>query len=267
MRSSFKPFLVYTCSGVVRQGLGCLLTLLVLGRVSPAIGAASTPHTACLAQLDELAHDVAAGAAAARAPLESLANSCADLPQVYHNLAVLDAANGDWDAAKQQLERSIELDTRAAASLDALRRIHRWQAAEAYARALGGNGPAAPPQLKAQSSRDVNSDTRRWQHRQADLYDTATVDYELWEWWRSAAEQSRFHSEHYVGDASSSPYLVSASELLPAWDDVTRELRFVGQDAVAAISWTNTSGTPSNLVLLMRLHEQRWRIYDELILQ
>lgn len=235
--------------------------------------------TDCLTRLDTAAAWIGRDDNIARSSLQQLLEQCPDLPQVHHDLAVVDARARNWDQAISRLERAIELDTRAAGSVGALRDIHRWRAAQAYAKALDGTPKGRAPELVVQNSRDVNSDTRRFQRREPTLFDEATVDYELWEWWRTASvDPGDEHLSHYTDAAIADNALFrETSDDLPEWTDVERKIRFVGREAVALVSWSSVSQTDdtdatddatetdaAGLLLLMKLQNDRWRIYEEL---
>ncbi len=229
----------------------------------------------CTVQLDAAAEQLRRGdTQAAETALRQLLGTCPDTPQVQHNLAVVDAGRAEWEAAVNWLLESIALDGRASASIESLRDIHRWRAAEAYARALNGKQTAQqPPVLQVQSSVDVNSDTHRRLRRDESLFDDATVQYELWEWWRSAANpSSEQHRAHYSAKYSGASVLSSLTvDELPDWEAVSRNIRFVGPDALALISWTTDDDASSTNdvyhighLLLMRVEDNRWRIYETL---
>lgn len=269
VRALFTPISAFTCSANTRLRLGWLIVwVLASASAHPSSEWPSALSNDCVAQLDRLADALERGKPAQRASVESLLDECADLPQLHHNLAVINAREGRWEDAVAQLERAIALDTRAAESVEAMRDIRRWQAAEAYAKALGTPAPTTAPRIAPQSSRDGNSDTRRWLFREPDLYAASSVEYELWEWWRSGTDKSKHHREHYVGEAASTAFHLSGDRQspVPDWDSLDRQVRFVGHDVVATISWRDGDGSSSNLVLLMSLHDERWRIYDELLL-
>ncbi len=267
---------LHLASGFVRPFLTLVLAASItgsgtLGANADADGSTAT-HEAwsgneCLARVDAAASSARSARNSARSRHESLLEDCPDVPQLHHNLAVLDAREGEWDSAIARLESAIALDRRAADSVNALRSIHRWHAAKAYARALDSDNQPKAPTLEVQTSRDVNSDARRLLDRDADLYDTTVIEYELWEWWRSATEGKRsHHREHYVEPDAAIALLISGTlGTLPDWESVRHSVRFTGREAVATLSWTSPEASTSHdLVLLLRLQNDRWRIHEEL---
>lgn len=247
--------------------------------VGANIRAGIVSDATCMSRLDTAAEQLSrAQTQAAEAELLELLTVCPDTPQVQHNLAVVEARRGEWDEAMSLLLESIALDARASASIESLRDIHRWRASEAYARALTGKvAPQTPPELAVQSSVDVNSDTRRSERRDESLFDTATVEYELWEWWRSAQNPaSDQHQEHYSADYDGADLLAptvnnAVAQTVPDWDSVSRDIRVMGDNALALISWTTddvgastNDSPPLGHVLLMRVEGNRWRIHETL---
>lgn len=255
---------------LLRISSAAIVSALVLTSASPHASASNDllPDSACMRGLDAAAEQMLKGNnTSARQTLKSLISECPDVPQALHNLATLEARAGEWDEAIRLLEQSITLDSRAAGSVEALRSIHRWRAADAYAKALGNNARSAPPSLSVQKSSDSNSDTRRFQQIDAVQFEQATLDYELSEWWRSAAGvaygDDEQHRAHYSADYDLPLSLRElAANGLPDWNTVSREIRFIGREAVALIGWTGDDETTSGRLLLMRVENDRWRIHE-----
>lgn len=249
------------------------LTVVLVALVSPFLNAETSlpdARSRCESQLDLHLDVVRQGRlGVARTRLEALAEQCTELPHIRHALASLAARQGRWDDAIAELEAAIALDARAADSLAALRAIHRWRAAQAYASALGKRSSTRGPVPELQNSTLVNSDTRRRMASDAELRDDSVLDYELWNWWTSAADGYRDeHLNHYVADFQGEALIGDPlPELRPDWDFVDRDIEFTRDDAVALVRWQRSdaeSDRTDGRLLLLRLEGDRWRIYREM---
>ncbi len=84
---------------------------------------------------------------------QAIADTCPDMPQIFHNLAVLVAKQQRWEDAIALLQKSLALDERAQHTALMLQTIHRFRAVQAYREALQSNNPAPQaPVLELQDS-------------------------------------------------------------------------------------------------------------------
>ncbi|MDH3743795.1 MAG: tetratricopeptide repeat protein [Acidobacteriota bacterium] len=81
----------------------------------------------------------------ARKAFESLISSHPDFPEAYNNLAVIQAAEGDYDGATATLKRGLKTDASYRAAYENLTRIFAQLASEAYGRALEIESPERRP--------------------------------------------------------------------------------------------------------------------------
>jgi len=256
--------------------------------------AAPLPPAACLERLDaavELAERGDTGRARLR--LERLAPRCAHLPQIHHDLGVIAARDGRVSAALDHFETAVAADPRAAMTLDHLRTLHRREAAAAYARALGSPSDTSRPAFTFQRSDDVGADTLRAAASEEEpLRDVATIEYELYAWWRSAVDGDvRERRSHYVDDYPRALALLGRErDAALRWEDVRREIAFTTEDAVAVLTYAGRAadgdGKPADeldggaaarvdggddaertgafrRLLLLRLQDRRWLIYRD----
>jgi len=93
--------------------------------------------------------------AEAAAALEQLTQDHPDLPEPYNNLAVLYAARGEIDRARDLLERALRIDQRYLVALENLGDVHIRLAARAYAQAGAAAGAADTLTRKLRLTREV----------------------------------------------------------------------------------------------------------------
>ena len=276
--------------------LSCLLSVAwgaVSARADGAAPAATLPVATCLARLDAAAADAARAGRERRArkTLSALAERCPHLPQIHHDLGVLAAREERLPEAYAHFERALASDPRAGATVDQLRALHRREAALGYAHALGTAVDAPPPRLVLQDSRDVGADTLRARAARDDaLHDVSTLEYELYDWWRSADDDDSSRLAHYVYGYSRRAALAGRErDAAIPWESVRREIALTAEDAVAVIEHPvpgtaggagpvgkggdasaagGTSGEGATLrrLLLLRLEGERWKIYRESVL-
>ena len=206
-------------------------------------------------------------ARSARDALRELADRCEHLPQIHHDLGVLAAREQRLPEAFGHFERALALDPRAGATLEALRGLHRREAALAYARALGTPAATPMPRLTLQDSSDVGVDTLRARAaRDPAFRQVATLEYELYAWWQSAGDGARVRRSHYVDGYPRAAALADrARDATIPWENVRRDIDFTAEDAVAVIEQPGTSDAtdPVRRLLLLRLEGARWKIYRE----
>ncbi len=93
--------------------------------------------------------------------LENLNNSCPPIPQIRHNLGVINAHNENWETAAGLFKSAIELEPRTQLSYTYLGQIYKYRATLAYRDALQSSGTAPkPPHFKMQTAKDKNFDAR-----------------------------------------------------------------------------------------------------------
>lgn len=226
------------------------------------------PPDVCLERLDAAVEQARRGAVGrARLALERLAPHCEHVPQIHHNLGVIAARADRLPAALAHFEAALDADPRAAMTLEHVRALHRREAALGYARALGrpGDVPRSPP-LALQDSRDVGADTLL-EGRIADdpRRDVATLEYELYAWWRSAREgDADERLAHYVDGYPRRDALAGRGSELP-WEDVRRDIAFASEDAVVVLAYADASAAADTVrrLLMLRLEGDRWRIYRD----
>lgn len=93
--------------------------------------------------------------AEAAAVLEQLTQDHPDLPEPYNNLAVLQAARGDIDRARDLLERALRIDPQYLIALENLGDVHIRLAQRAYEQAGAAPGPADALARKLRLTREV----------------------------------------------------------------------------------------------------------------
>lgn len=93
--------------------------------------------------------------AEAVAVLEKLTQDHPDLPEPYNNLAVLHAARGDIDRARDLLERALRIDPGYLTALENLGDVHVRLAERAYAQAGAAAGAADKLSRKLRQTREV----------------------------------------------------------------------------------------------------------------
>ena len=114
--------------------------LLNAGQLVPALELAQRwlaehPKDPQMRLLQGVIQDRQGQAAAARAIFEALTREYPELPEPYNNLAVLDAAAGRLDAARQALEDAVRRNPAYAVALRNLGDVHVRLAAQAYRQA------------------------------------------------------------------------------------------------------------------------------------
>ena len=246
------------------------------------------PDPLCLERLDAAVALAESGdTGRARLHLERLAPRCEHVPQIHHDLGVIAARGERLPAALAHFEKALESDPRVAMTLDHLRALNRREAALAYARALGQPGDAPRPALAFQDSGDVGADTLRARRITDDpARRVETLEHELHAWWRSAVDGDvEARLAHYVDGYPRREALAGRErDAALVWDDVSLEIAFTAEDAVAVIGHANpfpasdsrpddgfdddASGVPAGggaqrRLLLLRPEGDRWRIYRE----
>lgn len=204
--------------------------------------------------------------------LESLREHCSAWPQLHHGLGVLAAAEQRWDAALAHLQRALDADRRSADTAAAIRAIHRYRAAlalrEALGRELASTDPLKPPVLSMQDASvytpprqpgSANPDSAGG--TTASLRDVSTIEYELYDWWQSAAQGNQAGwLQHYAPEY---PPPEHAWRGAIDWASVRRDISFTAEDAVVVLSGEFENSEPVHVLMLLRLAGHRWQIYRE----
>ncbi|MEE9319363.1 MAG: hypothetical protein V3U76_02855 [Granulosicoccus sp.] len=196
---------------------------------------------------------------------ELLDAKCHHLPQIQHNLGVLAGNDMRWSEAIDHLEQSLLADDRAARTVEQLRQIHRFNASQAYAHALNQTVQVQPPVLNLQGSTVVNSDSLRALQARTDLHTISTIEYELYDWWLSAQEKTPDGwLAHYIeGYPAPDRYAMRQHE----WDNLEHEIALTSEDAVVVLARESTDASGGKYtvrsLMLLRLHNNRWKIYQE----
>jgi len=79
------------------------------------------------------------------------------LPEPYNNLAVIHAAQGQYDKARVDLEKALHTNPSYATAHDNLGDIYARLASQAYSKALQLDGASPPPQAKLALIRDLST--------------------------------------------------------------------------------------------------------------
>lgn len=244
-----------------------LLSLFFLSNISGVLYAANTAKLSeediqnCMEGVDRSVyayahHDIIH----ARKVLNELSAICTGFPQLHHNLGVLEALSENWAAAIEQLQLSVQSDSRAAESVNALNTIFRYRAAIAYQRALNTSVKAPRPVLSMQNSTVHNAD-RYWSRKAtAYLRSVSTVEYELFDWW--TANQDGSTSASYAHYATEYPQPINTTDFKSDWDSVEKDITFTTTDAVVVLSYKRKEQI-QHTQLLLRLQGARWKIYRE----
>lgn len=238
-------------------------TLAVIGiLIVPATSHADLLSAPCLTELDDAVALYNEGnTSAAYIRFQRMEKSCSHVPQVHHNLGVIAATAQRWTQATEHFQRAIADDTRTGMTHSHLLAIHQHKAALAYRRALGTHGDIVPPQLNMQNSTHANAIHAA--PVKTSLHNVPTIDYELFSWWTAAATDALpAWLEHYV---SGYPPQENTDAGVVAWDDVGRNISFTAQDAVVVLSY-QLNDIEKRTLLLMRLQNNRWKIYRESVL-
>jgi len=196
--------------------------------------------------------------------LTHMTEYCESFAQVEHNLGVIAANNQQFDLAIEHLQQSLQLDRRSQHTLDQLQALQAYRASQAYGEALQLRSKAKAPTLSMQNSTYLNSLPPDATRAHSNLHNIATVEYELYDWWQSARDNNEeswlsHYEQHYPPPANAMAAPVS-------WDKTQRRINFTAQDVVAIISY-QTAGALQHKQLLMRLQGNRWKIYQEHLLQ
>lgn len=236
------------------------LFLVTFGTVFlPLAVQAALASNSCSAQLDAAVSLYNNGnTETASTELKQLADQCAHLPQVHHNLGVVAAVNQQWYEAEEHFERAITDDKRSNSTYEHLQAIHQFKAALAYRKALDVEGAVAQPRLTMQNSSDSNAIYN--EPPKTSLHNVATIDYELFSWWTAAAnDATEAWLDHYT---SGYPPLENTHASNVQWDKVGRDIAFTTQDAVVVLNY-ELNNVEKRLLLLLRLQNNRWKIYRE----
>ena len=239
-----------------------LLATSPAGAAQPALSDSTTPGH-CLTQLDRsvaLYHDQ--DYLAASSLLVRLDKECKYLPQIQHNLGVIDAQQERWDAAIVHFRDALKTDTRAAMTYQHLQSIHRYRARLAYQQALNIELESSDLELRMQDASQHNSDTLLVRQSTAELHSISTIEYELYDWWLVANEVNlEAWAEHYA-DGYPPPDISPPIKKI-GWSSVQREISFTAQDAVVILSFDDLQHRSVHTLLLLRLQGNRWKIYQE----
>jgi tetratricopeptide (TPR) repeat protein len=241
------------------QSIAALFTFMLLAL--PISHAALQTHE-CPENLDTAVSLYNSGRVdAAVLQLEKLHNSCAEMPQLHHNLGVIETKRRNWTAAINHFEQAIAFDTRTAQTLSHLQAVNQYKATLAYRQALDIKGTPKLPDMQMQSSAVINAMTVS--DELSDLHTNATVEYELYSWWHAAADgQLEPWLEHYVAGY---PPVENGDAQVVNWDSVNRDISFASQDAVVILKYTLAEQTKQT-ILFLTLEQERWKIYREVLL-
>ena len=236
----------------------CVFSLAFLLLVT-ATAQASLLQRSCDEELDYSVNLYNGGdSAAAKSRLQRMIDQCAHLPQVHHNLGVIAGAEKNWDAATVHFKQAIADDTRTTTTIEHLQFIHQYRATEAYQDALQLKADIKPPEFQMQSSAMVNTQFRT--PPKTDQHNGPTVDYELYAWWTAAAQNNQDDwLEHY---SPGYPPLENNDAKTVDWNNVSRDISFTAQDAVVVLNY-QADNIEKRTLLLLRLQNNRWKIYRE----
>lgn len=220
---------------------------------------ASVLTASCLTQLDDAVSLFDTGNTnAAATQLDQLAISCSELPQVHHNLGVIAAVRHEWQAASEHFKRALAFDARTNNTQSHLQAIHQFKSSLAYKKALGIDSSPTMPELSMQNSAAANAVVEA--PIKTSLHNVSTLDYELFSWWTAAATNAMpSWLEHY---AVGYPPVENTDAQVVHWDDVGRDISFTAQDAVVVLSYQKND-IEKRMLLLLRLQNNRWKIYRE----
>ncbi len=195
--------------------------------------------------------------------LNHMRDFCKDFPQVEHNLGVLAASNLHYDKAMEHFKLALQQDRRSQHTLEQMQAVTAYQASVAYSNALQQSSRAKRPVLVMQDSTFQNSDAARLSRAHSELHNISTIEYELYDWWTSAREKNEeAWLSHYAAHYPPPP---DAIDVPVKWQDTQRQINFTTQDAVAIVSY-QSKGRTQHRQLLLQLHGNRWKIYQELLL-
>ncbi len=194
----------------------------------------------------------------AQAKLLAMASDCGHLPQIQHNLGVLAYERDEWQQAQVHFNNAIENDTRTNMTRTHLQSLHQYQASIAFQKAMNTQNVINPPQLQMQTASLSNTIVES--KLKTSLHNLATVDYELYAWWTSAADnQPQAFLEHYLNGYPAAQNFDAAKI---SWNQVNRDISFTAQDAVVVLSY-RIDEVDKRTLLLLRLQNNRWKIYRE----
>lgn len=229
----------------------------------PAWSHGSLLQNSCTEQLDMAVsaynHGETSTTSSTKHLFEQLKQDCDHLPQVHHNLGVLAAEAQQWDQSIEHFQRAIANDTRTNMTLTQLQAIHQYKAAMAYKNALGATtNKTSKPQFSLQDSADTNQAYNL--PPKTALHTVPTIDYELYSWWEAASQTPATDwLEHYTPGY---PPAESDDAKKVSWNKVARDISFTAQDAVVVLSY-RLDNIEKRTLLLMRLQNNRWKIYRE----
>jgi len=225
----------------------------------PAMLHASLLQHQCADELDKAVGLFSTGESlAAKSALEKMLDHCHHLPQVHHNLGVVAGLDQKWKIAESHFRRAIQHDSRTSMTVAHLQSMHQYRATEAYQSALRVKRKINTPILQMQDSTTVNSSFNT--PPKTDQHNVATVDYELYAWWSAAAENEiSAWLEHYT---KGYPPLENIDAQAVGWNDVARDISFTAQDAVVVLRY-QIDAIDKRMLLLLRLQNNRWKIYKE----
>ncbi len=193
--------------------------------------------------------------------LEKLRDTCAEMPQLHHNLGVIEANKLNWAGAIEHFEQAVAFDARTAQTWSHLQAVHQYKATLAYRQALDIKGAPALPKMQLQNSNMINALTVS--NELSDLHSDTTVEYELYSWWNAAADgKLEPWLEHYVAGY---PPVENGDAQVVSWDAVTRDISFTTQDAVVILKYS-VAEQQKQTILFMQLQQDRWKIYREVML-
>lgn len=242
----------------MRSLFHCLLVFCGLTSL-PLVSYADLAPTSCSEQLDKAVSVYTQGnTSAAAMQLENLATTCANLPQVHHNLGVIAGSRQQWTQAAEHFNRALADDHRSNDTRNNLQAILQYKASLAYQNALGTNSSISLPELNMQNSSIINASYAA--PPKTGLHNTATIDYELFAWWNAAASNATPDwLEHYV---TGYPPLENTDAQTVDWDTVDRDISLTAQDAVVVLGY-QMNNIQKRVLLLLRLQNNRWKIYRE----
>lgn len=231
---------------------------------------ASDTMSVCGTQLDDaIAHFHGGDTDRAKSRLNAMLDACESLPQLHHNLGVIAAAQGNWDAAIGHFRTAIANDKRSNMTHEHIQSIHHYQSAIAFAAALGLPSKAELPELIMQSS--LLSDSPNRSLPKSDLQTVSTVEYELYAWWHASAEHMQLRKDKNATARTDDwlSFYVSGYPAIPLehtdtvdWNTVERDISFTTQDAVVVLKYSSNTAEHKHL-LLLKLRNNRWQIYKE----
>ena len=225
----------------------------------PASSQASLLVGACEDELNSAVAIYNAGdAQRAHTKLAAMAEDCDHLPQIQHNLGVLAYERDEWPQAQSHFNKAIANDTRTNMTRAHLQSLHQYQASVAFQKAMNARHVINPPQLQMQTTSVSNTIVEP--NPKTSLHNLATVDYELYSWWTSAADKEpQAWLEHYLNGY---PAVQNFDAAKISWSRVNRDISFTAQDAVVVLSY-RIDEVDKRTLLLLRLQNNRWKIYRE----